>query len=99
MLGEEREEPVEIVAGELPGKRLGGLLVAFLKGDEAFGQGVEIGEVVGGQGLALNHREVDLDLVEPGGVYRKVDEPQIGPGALQALHGSLPTVRGAVVRS
>ena len=37
MLGEAREEPVEIVAGELPGKRLGGLLVASLKSDETFG--------------------------------------------------------------
>ena len=47
MLEEPREEPVEIMASELPGKRLGGLLVTFLKGDEAFGQLIEVGEVVG----------------------------------------------------
>src|SRR3712207_7970991 len=50
-----------------PGKRLGDLFVAFLEGKQAFGQGVEVGEVVGGQYLALDHREVDLDLIEPGG--------------------------------
>ena len=62
MLGETSEEPVEITAGELPGERLGDALVALLKGDEAFAQDLEIGEVVRSEDLALNHREVDLDL-------------------------------------
>src|ERR671915_196031 len=97
MLGEAREEPVEIVAGELPGKRLGGLLVTPLKGDEAFCQNLKVSEIIGGEHLALHHREVDLDLIEPGGVYRKVDEAQVGPLSLQTLHASLPTVAGAVV--
>src|SRR5215216_4230196 len=97
MLGESREEPVKIMAGELPGKRLGDSLVAFLEGEQALGQSVEVGEVVGAQDLALNYREIDLDLVEPGGVYREVNEPQIGPRSLKTLHGSLSTMRGAVV--
>lgn len=50
------------MAGELPGKGLGGLLVTLLKGDEVFGQNLKVGEVVGGEYLTLNHREVDLDL-------------------------------------
>lgn len=35
MLGEAREEPVEIMAGELPGKRLISLLVTLLEGQVA----------------------------------------------------------------
>jgi hypothetical protein len=62
VFGEAVEKPVEIAASELPGKRLGDSLVAFLKGDEAFGQNVEVGEVVGSEDLALDYREVDLDL-------------------------------------
>jgi hypothetical protein len=88
--GEAVEKPVEIAASELPGKRLGDSLVAFLKGDEAFGQNVEVGEVVGSEDLALDYREVDLDLVEPGSVSGEVDEAQIGPLSLQTPHRSLP---------
>jgi hypothetical protein len=47
MLGQAREEPVKIMAGELPGKRLGGLLVALLESDQAFEQDLKIGETVG----------------------------------------------------
>src|SRR5215210_4147928 len=97
MLGKAREEPIKIVAGELPGKRLGDLLVAFLESKQAFGQDLKVGEVIRGQDLALNHREVDLDLVEPGSVCGKVDKLQIGPGTLQALHRSLTPMRGAIV--
>ena len=59
MLGEAREEPVEIMASELPGKRLGELLVTLLESDQAFDQNLEISEITGGQDLALHHREVD----------------------------------------
>jgi hypothetical protein len=38
VLGQTREEPLQITASELPGERLGDALVAFLKGDETFGQ-------------------------------------------------------------
>jgi hypothetical protein len=62
MLGEAREEPVEIVAGELPTERLGGLLVTLLESDQAFDQNLKISEIIGGQDLPLHHREVDLDL-------------------------------------
>lgn len=55
MPGEAREELVEVVAGEFPGKRLGDSLIAFLKGDEVFGQNPEVGKVVGSEDLALNY--------------------------------------------
>src|SRR5215218_9596938 len=97
MLGEAREEPVEIMAGELPGKGLCDSLVTLLEGKKSFGQDIEVGEVVGSYDLALHHREVNLDLVEPGSVSRKVDEAQVGPFSLKALHRSLTPMRGAVV--
>ena len=62
MLGEAREEPLKIMASELPAKRLGGLLVTLLESDQAFDQNLKICEIIGGQDLALHHREVDLDL-------------------------------------
>ena len=62
MLGEAREEPVEIMAGELPTERLGELLVTLLESDQAFDQNLKISEIIGGQDLPLHHREVDLDL-------------------------------------
>src|SRR5215208_1452146 len=97
MLGEAREEPVETMASELPSEGSGSLLVTLLEGDEVFGQSVKVGEIVGGQDLALDHREIDLDLVEPGGVSRKVDEPQVEPDAPQALDRGFPPMRRGVI--
>ena len=62
MFGEAREEPIKVVAGELPGERLGGHLVTLLEGHKALGQGFEVCEVIGSEHLALEDREVDLDL-------------------------------------
>ena len=66
------EEAVEVVAGELPFERLGDLLVVSSEAEEPLFDGGEVGEVVGLQHLALDDREVDLDLVEPAGVDRRV---------------------------
>jgi hypothetical protein len=46
-LGEPRKEPVEIMAGEVPTERLGELLVMLPESEKAFGQLIEVGEVVG----------------------------------------------------
>lgn len=54
-------------------------------------------EVVGCEDLALNDREVDLDLVEPTGVDRPVNELEAAELVLQAGDGSCPAMRGAVV--
>jgi hypothetical protein len=48
---------------------------------------VESLEVVGREYLWLYDGEVDLDLVEPGGVLGQVDETQGGPARLQAVDG------------
>jgi hypothetical protein len=48
-----------------------------LKIEEALGEGIEIGKVIGREHLALDNREVDLDLIEPIGVNRSMHESQI----------------------
>jgi hypothetical protein len=58
--GDAVEEPVEVGAGERPVERCGGGVVAILEGEYPFGEGVEIGQVVGGQHLALEDGEEDL---------------------------------------
>jgi len=90
-------EAVEVGAGELPLQRRRDLLVAAAEREQLLFERVEVGEVVGGQHLALDDREVDLGLVEPAGVDRGVDEDQVLPRALQPLDRCLAAVRGAVV--
>lgn len=46
-------------------------------------------EVVWGQKFALNDGEVDLDLVKPTGVNRRVDEDDVRPLDLEAIGGAL----------
>ena len=57
----------------------------------------DVGEVVRLEHLALDDREVDLDLVEPAGVQRQVDEDEVRPAPLEPLDRALAAVRGAVV--
>jgi hypothetical protein len=67
---ESLEQPVEVAAGELPLERGGDLLVVAAEGQQVVLERVEVFEVVGLQRLALGDGEVDLGLVEPGGVDR-----------------------------
>jgi hypothetical protein len=78
-------EAVEVGAGELPLERGGDLLVAAAELEQGALKGVEVGEVVGGDDLALHDGEVDFGLVEPAGVDWGVDEGQVRPGALEAV--------------
>ncbi len=73
------------------------LFVAAPEGQQLVLERVEVGEVVGGQNLALHDGEVDLGLVEPGCVDRGVDEHEVRPGALEAVDRAFAAVRGAVV--
>src|SRR4051812_44758791 len=68
------EEPVEVGAGEAPVERCRGGVVAILEGEDPLGEGVEIGQVVGGQHLALEDGEEDLYLVQPRRMYRQVHQ-------------------------
>jgi len=56
-------EAVEVGTGELPLERRGDLFVAAAEREQLLLEGVEVGEVVGGQDLALDDGEVDLGLV------------------------------------
>ena len=94
-------EPVEqigeVLAGEVPLERLGDFVVAVLEGVE---RPCELGgvlEVVGVEQLALDDRVVDLDLVEPAGVDREVDEDQRRLAALEPFHRRLAAMVRAVV--
>ena len=78
-------------------ERCGDLLVAPAKCQELGFEDGEVGEVVGGEDLALDNGKVDLGLVEPAGVDGRVDDDQVGPGALEAVDAAFAAVRGAVV--
>jgi hypothetical protein len=79
--GDADEQAVQVVPGELPVEGPGHGVVALLEGSQAGLDLGQVGEVVGADNLALHHREVDLDLVLPGGVDGQVDEPQVLKGA------------------
>jgi hypothetical protein len=49
-----------------------------LEADDLLGERVERGEILGRDGLALEDREVDLDLVLPGGVVGQVSDRTCG---------------------
>ena len=54
-------------------------------------------EVVRGKQLALNDREIDLDLVEPAGVDWCMNQNDVGPSGSKAIGGASTTVAGAIV--
>jgi hypothetical protein len=45
-LGEPEKEPVQIMAGELPTERLGDWLLMLPESEKAFGQLIEVGQVL-----------------------------------------------------
>ena len=91
------DEVVEVGAAEFPLEGLGDGLVVLLEAKQTVLDISERGEVVWGQRFALDDREVDLDLVEPTGVDRAVDQHEIWESRLKASDGRLAAVRGAVV--
>jgi hypothetical protein len=70
LVAESFEELGEVGSGELPLEWRGGGFVAALEGEQTGLDVSEVREVVGGEDFALHDGEVDLDLVEPGGVDR-----------------------------
>jgi hypothetical protein len=84
VIGHARDEVAEVAAGEGPLEWLGDLVVVVLEGVETVDDGLQAGEVVGGEDLALDDREDDLDLVQPRGVERQVHEHEVRPLGLQA---------------
>ena len=92
-VGDLVEDAVEVVAGEDPLERSGDLAVVVAEGQQPLGELIERAEAVGRERLALDDREVELDLVEPGGVDRQVDEVRVRPAVPDAPNRSLAGVR------
>ena len=68
-----------------------------LKGEEALFEIGQGSEIIRGEDLSLNDREVNLNLIEPTGVVRDVDEDGVGPLGTEAVGGFLTPMSGAVV--
>jgi hypothetical protein len=73
------EQDLQVAARERPFEGLGGLLVSLLEARQVAFEGAKLREVVWCQNLTLDDREADLDLVEPTGVNRRVDENEVWP--------------------
>src|ERR1700684_2600904 len=84
-------------AGELPAEWAGGGVVVLFEGEDLLGEAVQVAEVVGGEQLALDDGEVDLDLVQPGRVDGQVDHLCVRVGLAHAVSGGPVAVRGPVV--
>ena len=97
MLSESLEQGSKIASRELPVKRARRSLVVLLEAQQGTVEVVERGEVGGREQLALNDREVNLDLVEPAGMNGSVHEDDVAPLLADAIHGTLSAVRGAVI--
>src|SRR5579875_2046511 len=61
-----REATLQVRPGKPPCERARRVVIERLVGQQALLHGGEVGEVVGGQHLALDNREVDFHLIEPG---------------------------------
>jgi hypothetical protein len=65
---------VEVVAGEGPFERASDLPLVLGERRQSVGERLEGGEVVRRQRFGLHDREIQLDLVQPGGVGGEVDQ-------------------------
>jgi hypothetical protein len=72
-------------------------LVASLEGHHVPLQIDQALEIVRGKQLALNDREVDLDLIEPTGVNRRMNQNDAGPSGSKAVGSASTTVAGTIV--
>ena len=67
-----------------------GVLLATLKGRQPPRHLPQIGEVVGSEHLALHHRQVELDLVQPGRMDRQADQVRVRPARGETVDRSWP---------
>jgi hypothetical protein len=63
--------------------------VVFLEAKEPLADRGERREVIRREDLALNNGEIDLDLIEPAGMDRGVDEYELRPLGLQPRDGAV----------
>ncbi len=91
------KEFVQVVACESPLEGGGSPLIVDLESEEALFEFGQRREVIRREYFSLHDREVNLDLVEPTGVDRGVDEDRVGPFIAEAVDRLLTPVRGTVV--
>ena len=73
-----RKEFVKVAFCELPFEGGGNRFVVLLEAEDMLFKGSERRKVIRSESLSLHDREVDFDLVEPTGVYRTVNQDEIG---------------------
>jgi len=61
VLGQAAEQAIQVGLGVAPIEGNGGLLRAVLEGEQTMLDLGKVGGVVGGQHLALDHREIEFD--------------------------------------
>ena len=90
-------QALEVISSELPFEGAGDLFIVILETQDPVLELLNGIEVVGSQDLSLEHREVDLDLVEPTGVHWSMHEHEVLPSALESVDAGLAPMRGTVV--
>ena len=88
---------MQVAACESPLEGRGCPLIVELETKEALLEFGQRREIVGREDLSLNDREIDLDLVEPTGVNRSVDEDRVGPFGAEAFDRLLAPMSGTIV--
>ena len=91
------KEPVQSSPVEFPFKRPWFSIAQFFVQPQSLLDLLQAGEVVWGQHLSLDNREVDLYLIEPAGMHRRMNQDRLAVGLPQSAYCCLATVRGAVV--
>ena len=85
------------LAGEGPPEGRGTMFVVGLESQQPLFELGQRTEVVGGENFSLNDRQVDLDLVEPTGMDRGVDQNGVGPLGAEPVGGLLPAMSRTIV--
>ena len=75
------------------------LITQFLIQSETLLDLLKTGEIVGGQNLPLDDREVDLHLIQPTRMHRRVNQYGLTISVPEALYRRLATVRRAIIHN
>jgi hypothetical protein len=97
MCSEFGDQYVKIAARESPPKRLRGSLIAVLEGHQVPPERAEVCKIGRGEQLTLDDGKVDLDLVQPAGVDRRMNQNDIGPFGSEAISRPRSTMGRAIV--
>ena len=84
---------MEIPFRELPFEGSGNRFVVLLEAKDALFKGLERRKVIGSERFSLQDGEVDLDLVEPTGMDRTVNQDELGILVLMPNGASEATMR------